>query len=275
MLTTESATSKFARCQRLAEQTGDARVKGILLDMARTWTRLALEAERWNQENSPRAFEHRNGIYSRHHGRWLRELDRYVILSGHSAATRVFCSRPLYSGARCPGAREAGEQTEDYSGRGLIRQLCASFAPAAPLCRWRASVSAFLSQHVAGYVLSRFVFGSPGHEPLFAGYGLLLGISRVSSDTSPPPTVRVWRTPTPAMNNMALKPKKHEDVVAQVHCVTTQEPVQKSKMRRWLPQDHAENACIRRWSDARKGPSASGSWDAIARSRVMREAREY
>jgi hypothetical protein len=28
-------------------------VKGILLDMARTWTRLALEAEQWNRENFP------------------------------------------------------------------------------------------------------------------------------------------------------------------------------------------------------------------------------
>jgi hypothetical protein len=29
-------------------------VKDILLDMARTWTRLALEAEQCNQENSPK-----------------------------------------------------------------------------------------------------------------------------------------------------------------------------------------------------------------------------
>jgi hypothetical protein len=53
VLTAQGCRRHSAECQRLAEQTGNARVKGILLDMARTWTRLALEAEQWNQENSP------------------------------------------------------------------------------------------------------------------------------------------------------------------------------------------------------------------------------
>ena len=53
MLTPSKCRLHSAECRRLAEQTSNARVKDILLDMARTWTRLALEAEQWNQENSP------------------------------------------------------------------------------------------------------------------------------------------------------------------------------------------------------------------------------
>jgi len=54
VVTAEEARRHSAECQRLAEQTSNARVKGILLDMARTWTRLALEAEQWSQEHSPK-----------------------------------------------------------------------------------------------------------------------------------------------------------------------------------------------------------------------------
>jgi hypothetical protein len=53
VLTPSKCRLHSAECRRLAEQTSNARVKDILLDMARTWTRLALEAEQWNQENSP------------------------------------------------------------------------------------------------------------------------------------------------------------------------------------------------------------------------------
>jgi hypothetical protein len=53
VLTAEECRRHSAECRLLAEQTSNARVKTILLDMARTWTRLALEAEQWNQENSP------------------------------------------------------------------------------------------------------------------------------------------------------------------------------------------------------------------------------
>src|SRR6476660_2932119 len=42
-------------CQQLAERSPNTRVRDILLDMARTWTRLALEAEEWRHENSPRS----------------------------------------------------------------------------------------------------------------------------------------------------------------------------------------------------------------------------
>jgi hypothetical protein len=41
-------------CQQLAERAPNARVRDTLLDMARTWTRLALEAEDWKREDSPR-----------------------------------------------------------------------------------------------------------------------------------------------------------------------------------------------------------------------------
>jgi hypothetical protein len=37
-------------CQQLAERAPNARVRDTLLDMARTWTRLALEAEDWKRE---------------------------------------------------------------------------------------------------------------------------------------------------------------------------------------------------------------------------------
>jgi hypothetical protein len=42
-------------CQRLAERAPNQRVRDILLDMSRTWTRLALEAEEWRRDNSPRS----------------------------------------------------------------------------------------------------------------------------------------------------------------------------------------------------------------------------
>jgi len=42
-------------CQSLAERAPNQRVRDILLDMARTWTRLALEAEEWRRDNSPRS----------------------------------------------------------------------------------------------------------------------------------------------------------------------------------------------------------------------------
>jgi hypothetical protein len=152
VLTAQKCRRHSAECQRLAEQTGNARVKGILLDMARTWTRLALEAERWNQENSPRAFEHRNGISLNTAGRWLRGLDRLRYLSGRSrAATRVFCSHRFTAEPVGRGAREAGKRRKFE--RGLINNFALLLRQLLRLSVERASVSAFLSQHVAGYVL--------------------------------------------------------------------------------------------------------------------------
>jgi hypothetical protein len=37
-------------CQWLAERAPNQRVRDILLDMSRTWTRLALEAEEWRRD---------------------------------------------------------------------------------------------------------------------------------------------------------------------------------------------------------------------------------
>ena len=37
----------------MAAQAPNARVQAILIDMARTWMRLALEAEQWTQMNRP------------------------------------------------------------------------------------------------------------------------------------------------------------------------------------------------------------------------------
>jgi hypothetical protein len=44
---------RASECQRMATQAPTPRVRYILLDMARTWTRLALEAEEWSRMNSP------------------------------------------------------------------------------------------------------------------------------------------------------------------------------------------------------------------------------
>jgi hypothetical protein len=46
---------RASECQRMAAQAHNAPVRDILLDMARTWTRLALEAEHWSQTNRPSA----------------------------------------------------------------------------------------------------------------------------------------------------------------------------------------------------------------------------
>jgi hypothetical protein len=47
MLTAERCRVRAAECQRMAAQAPNARVRDILIDMARTWMRLALEAEQW------------------------------------------------------------------------------------------------------------------------------------------------------------------------------------------------------------------------------------
>src|SRR3954451_17351120 len=58
-------------CQQLAERAPNARVRDVLIDIARTWTRLALEVEELRRENSPRnrlakrdAANHRSRINS-------------------------------------------------------------------------------------------------------------------------------------------------------------------------------------------------------------------
>ena len=42
-------------CQWLAERASNPRVRDILLGMARTWTRLALEAEERRRDSSPKS----------------------------------------------------------------------------------------------------------------------------------------------------------------------------------------------------------------------------
>jgi hypothetical protein len=53
MLTAERCRDRAAESQQMAEHTPNARIRDILLDVARTWTRLALEAEQWSQMNRP------------------------------------------------------------------------------------------------------------------------------------------------------------------------------------------------------------------------------
>jgi hypothetical protein len=55
MLTAEKCRDRAADCQKMAERAPSARVRDILLDMGRTWTRLAFEAEQWTQTNRPAA----------------------------------------------------------------------------------------------------------------------------------------------------------------------------------------------------------------------------
>ena len=53
MLTAERCRVRAAECQRMAAQAPNARVQDILIDMARTWTRLALEAEQTLKQSRP------------------------------------------------------------------------------------------------------------------------------------------------------------------------------------------------------------------------------
>jgi hypothetical protein len=49
MITPVECRERSAECRAMAENAPNARVRAILIDMARTWARLALEAERLNQ----------------------------------------------------------------------------------------------------------------------------------------------------------------------------------------------------------------------------------
>jgi hypothetical protein len=53
-LTPAMCRNRSYDCQSLAEHASNVRVRDILLDMARTWTRLALETEESARENFPR-----------------------------------------------------------------------------------------------------------------------------------------------------------------------------------------------------------------------------
>jgi hypothetical protein len=51
MVTPAECRERAAECRQMAER--DFRRQNILLDIGRTWTRLALEAEQWTQTNHP------------------------------------------------------------------------------------------------------------------------------------------------------------------------------------------------------------------------------
>ena len=53
MLSPEKCRDRAAECLQWAESASSLRVRDILLDVARTWTRLAIEAEEWGQANRP------------------------------------------------------------------------------------------------------------------------------------------------------------------------------------------------------------------------------
>jgi hypothetical protein len=55
VLTPAMFRNRASDCQSLAERAPNQRVRDILLDMSRTWTRLALEAEEWRRDNSSRS----------------------------------------------------------------------------------------------------------------------------------------------------------------------------------------------------------------------------
>jgi hypothetical protein len=55
VLTPSMCRNRSYDCQWLAERASNPRVRDILPDMARTWTRLALEAEEWRRDSSPKS----------------------------------------------------------------------------------------------------------------------------------------------------------------------------------------------------------------------------
>jgi hypothetical protein len=54
MITTVECRQRAGECQRLAERAANFRMRSILIDMARTWQRLALEVEQQSSyQNEP------------------------------------------------------------------------------------------------------------------------------------------------------------------------------------------------------------------------------
>jgi hypothetical protein len=53
MVTPAECKERAAESRQMAEREQDFRRQNILLDIARAWTRLALEAEQWTQSNHP------------------------------------------------------------------------------------------------------------------------------------------------------------------------------------------------------------------------------
>jgi hypothetical protein len=53
MVTPAECRERAAECRQMVEREQDFRRQNILLDIGRTWTRLALEAAQWTQTNRP------------------------------------------------------------------------------------------------------------------------------------------------------------------------------------------------------------------------------
>jgi hypothetical protein len=53
MITLVECRERSAECRAMAKSAPNPRVQAILIDMARTWTRLALEAERLSEKGQP------------------------------------------------------------------------------------------------------------------------------------------------------------------------------------------------------------------------------
>ena len=53
MVTAEKCKDRAAECRVMADHAPSPRIRDILLDIAWTWTRLALEAEQWSQMEPP------------------------------------------------------------------------------------------------------------------------------------------------------------------------------------------------------------------------------
>ena len=101
MLTAEECRRRSAECRLLAEQVSNARVKAILLDMARTWTRLALEAEQWSQERFPQAT-----TYEKDHGR--RSAQRHFPQSSSASRRTAAASGYVKTVGRTLQSRKTG-----------------------------------------------------------------------------------------------------------------------------------------------------------------------
>jgi hypothetical protein len=80
MFTPAECRDRAAECQQMAERAPNMRMQGILLDIARTWTRLAVEAEQWSQMNRPT---------SRLKKAFSKEVDHWLALCCAVAMTAV------------------------------------------------------------------------------------------------------------------------------------------------------------------------------------------
>ena len=149
VLTAQKCRRHPAECQRLAEQTGNARVKGILLDMARTWDQAGSGGGTVEPGKLTTSFRAPERHISQPPADGFVGSKGCVICLGVQERPKEylhFTAEPVDRGARKAGKRRKFE-------RGLINNFALLLRQLLRLSVERASVSAFLSQHVAGYVL--------------------------------------------------------------------------------------------------------------------------